>query len=91
MPGYVPPEVVSGALGYQPDTMHLGGCALTGGGIPGGGGAGSDARRPGSGGRGGGVGYVWEDKPAAPAKSGAGTLWFNLAYEKVRIEAFFCL
>ena len=74
MPGYVPPEVVSGAVAYQPDTMHLGDSALTGGGAAGG---------AGSGGNGGAVGYVWEDKPAAPAKSGAGTLWFTLAYEKV--------
>ena len=52
---------------------------LSGGGVPGGGGG-----PPGGGGSSGeGLGYVWEDKPAAPAKSGAGTLWFNLAYEKV--------
>ena len=82
LPGYVPPEVVSGALAYQPDTMHLG-AGLAGGGAPGGGcGA---AGGPGSGSsNGGGIGYAWEDRPAAPAKSGPGTLWFNLAYEKVR-------
>lgn len=27
--------------------------------------------------------FVWEDKPEAPARGGADTLWFNISYERV--------
>ncbi|KAL4419905.1 hypothetical protein ABPG75_007003 [Micractinium tetrahymenae] len=69
--GYVPPEVVSGSLGYTPGTMLLGSGAADVAGADG------DAAANGGG------AFVWEDKPEAPAKGGADTLWFNISYERV--------
>ena len=70
-----PVELVSGSLAYNPHTMRLGG----------GGGGGSSAAPGGAEGQPAvaATAYAWEDRPAPPAKSGAETLWFNVAYEKV--------
>lgn len=67
LPGYVPPAALSGSLAYQPDRMALG---QDGGGGDGAGGGAAP-------------GFAFEDRPAAPTKSGAETLWFNVSYEKV--------
>ena len=72
-----PVELVSGSLAYNPHTMRLGG------GCGDGGGAVSDGAEDGQPAVAAAAIYAWEDKPTPPAKSGAETLWFNVAYEKV--------